>query len=142
MFDRLITSAAASAHCPLCQADTLGARGGSRWQAVISIFTGPSVQSVAKAQLKKEMLSQGVRKSITEAVLPIVLGEVALPATATVASPSPSQQAEPDVDEGPRVIETIYVSPCRMSNLPASPLTAVVLLRLRPPGIWRTSSRG
>jgi hypothetical protein len=76
-------------------------------QSVITIFTHPSVQSVAKAQLKKEMLAQDVRKSISEAILPVVLGEVT---ASNASSPSPTHHAGPEHEEGPKVIETRYVS--------------------------------
>lgn len=62
---------------------------------------------MAKAQLKKEMLAQDVRKSIADAVLPVVLGEVS---PSHPPSPSPTQQAEPEpAEEGPKVIEVLYV---------------------------------
>lgn len=79
-------------------------------QTVIVLFTEPSTSPLAKAELKKIMVSRGVRKTIVDQIIPKVFGtSIEEKGIALDATSDPTMTHETVHEEGLGQVEVVYV---------------------------------
>lgn len=87
------------------------------------MFSAPITPPRAKADLKKQLLAQDVRKAFVDIILPLVLGD---PATHVRIEPTEGVEEIVPVDEGAIDIDIVYVS--LFSCFTALPETKILTL--------------
>ncbi|KAL7409485.1 clasp N terminal-domain-containing protein [Mrakia frigida] len=76
-------------------------------ESIITMFSAPITPPRAKADLKKQLLAQDVRKAFVDIILPLVLGD---PATHVRIEPTEGVEEIVPVDEGAIDIDIVYIA--------------------------------